>query len=382
MQNISKTFEIFKIIRKIEESGSNISYRCMKCRNCLECKKGSLIEEVSIQDEMEQHLIDKSVDVDIAKHISKARLPFTSDPVLKLSPTNRQSAQKVYNSQVKKLAKSPKDLKDVIEAEAKLHNLGYVDYIDNLVEEDRNMILNAPVKYFIPWRVVWSKSLSTPVRPVFDASSCTSRGCSLNDILAKGTNNMNNLVQILLRWTIHSWAYHTDIRTMYNRVHLEKDYWCYQLYLWGKKLEPSVEPSIKVIKTLIYGVRSSGIEAERAIRVTAEKNSNMYPEACDVICNDTYVDDVISGTCSEREGLMVTDQLKLCLETGGFSMKGLTHSGKDPDEKLSADKKSVSVGGLKWYPKEDYLKVNIEKLISLVRVGGENLNRLTIFPKT
>ena len=34
--------------------------------------------------------------------------------------------------------------------------------------------------------------------PVFNASQ-TPGGCSLNEILAKGINSMNNLVQILIR---------------------------------------------------------------------------------------------------------------------------------------------------------------------------------------
>ena len=42
---------------------------------------------------------------------------------------------------------------------------------------------------------------------------------------------------------------------------------------------------------------------------------------------------------------------------GGVTLKEF--SGKDPDNKLSADKKSVCVGGLKWYPKEDYLMINV-----------------------
>ena len=117
-------------------------------------------------------------------------------------------------------------------------------------------------------------------------------------------------------------------------------------------------------------MRSSGNQAERAVRVTAEKNKDKYPKVYDVICKDTYVDDVISGTHSEEEGLMVTDQLKLCMWTGDFYLKGLSVSGKDPDAKLSADKESVSVGGLKWFPKGDYLMVNVGKLNFSRKVRG------------
>ena len=124
---------------------------------------------------------------------------------------------------------------------------------------------------------------------------------------------------------------------MYNRVKLLKPFWCYQLYLWEKDLDPSKEPLIKVIMTLIYGVRSSGNQAERAIRLTAEKNAEEFPKAYDIIHHDTYVDDVVSGAESEELGTQATDELQQCLETGGFTLKGFTVSGKDPDEALSSD---------------------------------------------
>ena len=118
---------------------------------------------------------------------------------------------------------STQDRTDIIESEGKLQELGFVDYLEILSESDKNSIeifyrtvqnsiLNSPVKYFIPWHIVWSKSVSTPIRPVFNASHKTPGGCSLNEILAKGINSMNNLVQILIRWTIRTWAFHTDVR--------------------------------------------------------------------------------------------------------------------------------------------------------------------------
>ena len=174
---------------------------------------------------------------------------------------------------------------------------------------------------------------------------------------------MNNLVQMLIRWTIRLWAFHTDdISKMYNAIQLDKPYWRFQLYLWEKDLDPKIEPKIKVIKTCIYGVKPSGNLAETAMRITAEKNIVEYPKVYDIIRNDIYVDDCLSGTHSADERLLVTDELKLSLENGGITLKGFTFSGKDPDENLSADKKSVTVGGMIWYPKEDCVMLNIDEL--------------------
>ena len=49
---------------------------------------------------------------------------------------------------------------------------------------------------------------------------------------------------------------------MYNRIKLNKEHWCYQLYLWENNLNPTEKPKWKVIRTLIYGVKSSGNQAD------------------------------------------------------------------------------------------------------------------------
>ena len=91
---------------------------------------------------------------------------------------------------------------------------------------------------------------------------------------------MNNLVQLIIRRLIKGWAYHTDIRKMYNAVLLDKSFWRFQLYLWENKLSSDEDPKSKVIKTC-------------------------------------HVDDCISGEATEEEMANATDELRLCLEKGG-----------------------------------------------------------------
>ena len=76
---------------------------------------------------------------------------------------------------------------------------------------------------------------------------------------------MNKLLQIL-RWRFRRCAFHTDIQKMYNSIRLDEEHWCSQLYLWQNELNPELEPRTKVMKTRIYGVKSSGNQAERGLR--------------------------------------------------------------------------------------------------------------------
>ena len=138
---------------------------------------------------------------------------------------------------------------------------------------------------------MWNgNSISTPCRPVFDASQPTACGWSLNYILAKGKNNINKFV--VIRWSINKTAYHTDINKMHNSVKLVEDDWCLQRYIWQKDLDPRKLSQEKVIKTLLYGVKSSGNQAERGLRETARLSAAENSKVNQIVQNDIYVDDI------------------------------------------------------------------------------------------
>ena len=64
---------------------------------------------------------------------------------------------------------------------------------------------------------------------------------------------------------------------MYNTVKLAEKDWCYQLYLWHDNLSVADDPYVKVIKTLIYGVKSNGNQAESGLRTTVEISLELVP---------------------------------------------------------------------------------------------------------
>ena len=371
-----------KYFENIENAASEILYRCINCRKCQKCRNGERIEYISIKEEVEQDLINQSVKLDIDSGSSTAKLPFTSNPSVKLAP-NRNKALAIYKSQVKKLDKDPIRKSDVMASEKKLQNLGYVDYVRNLPQEHQIMLKESAIQNFIPWSSVWKEnSVSTPCRLVFNASLPTDTGTSLNDILAKGTNNMNVLVEIFIRWRSHQCAFHTDVQKMYNSVLLDKEYWCYQRYIWQESLDLCFIPEEKVIKTLIYGVKSSGNQAERALRMAADHFKEEYPDANNIVQQDTYVDDCMSGQNSLDDCFERADELTIVLMRGGFSLKGFTFSGHDPPSNLSEDKRSIHVAGMIWYPKADELSLDISPLDFSAKQRGKRTQTQLNIPET
>ena len=141
---------------------------------------------------------------------------------------------------------------------------------------------------------------------------------------------MNKLVELGIRWELRVRAFHTDDCKMYNTIHLEEDHWCYQLYLWDDDLDANNEPRVTVIKTLISGVKPSGNQAERAIRETGNLMKDNYSRQNEIIQEDIYLDDCMSGEDNYDLAYETTDGLKIVLNKGGFNLKGFTFSGFDP----------------------------------------------------
>ena len=97
------------------------------------------------------------------------------------------------------------------------------------------------------------------------------------------------------------------------------------LYLDRNKI-----PEEKIMKTLIYGVKSSDNQAERGLRETAKLSAKEYSHINQIVQDDIYVDDCLSGKNTDELALEKPDQLELVLNRGGFSIKGVTFSKRGP----------------------------------------------------
>ena len=187
---------------------------------------------------------------------------------------------------------------------------------------------------------------------------------------------MNKLVEIFFRWTTHAAALHTDVQKMYNTVKLQEEDWCLQRYIWEENLNPSKFPQEKIIKTLIYGIKSSGNQAEYSLPKTASASKSEHPEANIVIQRDVYVDDCLSGANTKQEVMQLADEIQIILSRGGFTLKGFTFYGESPTESLSGDNKNINVAGMKWYPEDDKLELDITELNLNKKHRGKKLQSL------
>ena len=373
---------IQKRLKRFDESeraGSEIQYRCPECRDCSNCKRAD--KTISIKEEIEQDLIERSVTVDIEKGVAIAELPFTADPAVRLCP-NRNIALKVYKQQVKKINNNEEDKKAILKSEAKLQDAGYVQYVQNLPEEMQESLVKSSHQNYLPWLVAYKEnSLTTPARLVFDAGRATGTGYSINNILAKGSNTLNSLLEIFIRFRTHKYAFHNDVNKMYNNVRLASHHWCFQRYLFEPSLDPDKEPLEKVITTVIYGVISSGNQATCALVKLADAFEDQFPEVCKIIREDYYMDDSMSGDSRLDIAHQRMEELEIVLNRGGFTLKSFTVSGSNPDESVSNDGVSIPVAGHKWFSKEDKLSLDIKDLNFTKKQRGRKAEFVGDIPK-
>ena len=349
----------------LEDIGTEVSYRCLRCRNCSSCRNGETLEKTSLEEEKDQALLEASVWFNPTTGRMEAKLPFKQDPVSSLK-NNRGQAEKMLQGQLRSIAKKPGSKEDVLRAHNKLRDKGHVISIEDLSPEEKKIVTESLGAYWIPWSVVFKPgSLSSPSRVVFNASMKTATGQSLNSILAKGINKLPKILDLLNRFGLHCHAFTGDISMAYNMVKLSPSHYTYQRYLWAENLDVKDKVVDMVVRTLIYGVTPSGGLMTAGFAAAANHTMEHQPEHTEgalVLKNSSYVDDVLHAAKSLADCHRISRSLDVVLKSAGMQTKGFTFSGSPPPEAVSADEKSIGVLGYVWWPEDDIISLAAKDL--------------------
>ena len=365
------TNRIIRDMLMLDELGAEIDYRCQKCRNCYDCKNAEQIEMVSLQEEREQYLIEQCVTYDAESRVMVAKLPFLETTELRLTD-NYFVAKKILEGQIRQAHRRPDAVQQIEASHNKLRERGFVIPLSELEPELRCEAEKAG--YYIPWRTVQSDSLSTPTRMVFDASSKTSSGNSLNCMLAKGRNMLADMISLLVRFRFGSAAFCADVSMAYNGVRLHRTHLRYHKYLWTDGLVVGGAVIIMVILTLIYGVRPAGNLTMRAFELTAEvaEKDPVLAATGGPKClkNSAYMDDVLAAFRTAQKSKAASQGLVDTLAISQMNVKAITSSGEAPCDKVSVDGKTINVVGYVWDPVKDVLSLDIKPLFFGKKIRG------------
>lgn len=196
-------------------------------------------------------------------------------------------------------------------------NLNQMKLVDTIYDQQASSDCK---HFYLPHHAVFkASSLTTKIRPVFDASAKTTNGKSLNDILTTGPALQSDPITMLINWRFHKFVFIADIGKMYRCIDLQQDDTNYHLILW--KDDESSGIRTYALQTVTFGVASSAYLAIKTLHKLAELEQNNYPLACKAIKNSTYVDDIISGGETKDEAIRLVVQLIQMLRGGGFELR-------------------------------------------------------------
>lgn len=216
--------------------------------------------------------------------------------------------------------------------------------------------------------VVKETSSTIKLRVVFDVSSRSSTGVSLNDVLMVGPALQDGLIQILLRFRFYNIALVADLEKMYRQVLVRDEDRDVQRILW--QFSPDDPVREYKLNTLTYGQASASYLAIKSVRRLAEENRDAFPSAAECILSDMYVDDIISGAQNIDEAKTLKTQIIGLMNQGGFRVHGWHSSSVDVLHELNSGGARSEVDirlndvtrtlGLVWEPSEDVFVLTLE----------------------
>ena len=338
----------YKDFMSVEELGIRPPPICKNCKNCEVCKPAS--QFVSLKEHREWNVIKSKLSYDEKTEEWTTTYPYKKDP--SILNDNYSMALKVLNRRENKLLKNPSLL---AQYSAQIKDFVERGVIRKMTETELKQ-WKGPIRY-VDHREVLKEGSTTPVRLVINSSFGSGSELSLNDILMKGPNVLTSLLEVLMRWRLFPVAFIGDISKMYHNVRTGELEANVRRLLW-RECEQTRPPDIYCFEKVTFGDRPAGCIVVSALQATAEMFSHISTKASQVLKQDSYMDDTLSGENSLEEAKDLASDIQAIAGKGGFKYKKMVFSGEY--EENGESKPSEKALGVIWEPSEDKIKVSIE----------------------
>ncbi|GFT23976.1 integrase catalytic domain-containing protein [Trichonephila clavipes] len=175
------------------------------------------------------------------------------------------------------------------------------------------------VSFYMPHHGIYRPEKSTTkLRTVFNASSPSTSGKSLNSIQFNGGLVQEDLFSIMVRFRKHKYAFTTDIEKMFRMINIHPEQTCLQRILWKKGIGELIKTY--ELTTVTYGTVSAPYLATRTLKQLAMDEANNFPLTAPAVLSDCYMDDILSGSESIEEVIESQHQLIEMFKTAGMHL--------------------------------------------------------------
>jgi len=154
---------------------------------------------------------------------------------------------------------------------------------------------------------------------------------------------------------------------MYRQINVHQQDRNLQRILWRYSSDEPIQEY--KLTTVTYGTSSAPYLATRCLKKLADDNKCQYPTTAQVLSNDFYVDDLLSGTSNLQDAITLQQELSTLLKTAGFTLRkwasnhptflnNIPMELQETQPTLSLDNEDgVTTLGLLWNPTTDQLQV-------------------------
>lgn len=201
----------------------------------------------------------------------------------------------------------------------------YTEVIDEYLQLDHMALIEEPEKtkeraVYLPHHpVIREDKTTTKVRVVFDASCKNKNGVSLNDTLLVGPTLQPDLRHLILNWRRYPICIVADIVKMYRMVRVAEEDCDYQRIVWRDNQEDQIR-DYKLL-TVTFGTASAPYLAVKTLNQVAIDYKDKYPKAAEKVAKEFYMDDLMSGCETIKEGEELIKDMHELLKEGGFILQ-------------------------------------------------------------
>jgi hypothetical protein len=240
------------------------------------------------------------------------RLPFKEGPPINIGDS-RQRAEKLLSSLYRTFKSCPTQEANYSEFLHEYEQLGHMRKASALLRNPEQCV-------YIPHHpVIRETSVITQLRVVFNASSVTTNGSSLNDHLLVEPKLQTELPAVILQWRPHKYVYTADIAKMYRQIRVDPRDVDYQRILW--RTHSSESPSEYQLLTVTYGTACAPFLALRVLKQLVHDDGHKFPMAVPILREQIYVDDVLFGADDLDHLKQARNLLCSLLQLGGFELR-------------------------------------------------------------
>lgn len=176
-----------------------------------------------------------------------------------------------------------------------------------------------PVSYLPHHGVLREASATTKLRVVFNGSTATPVGHTLNQYLMVGPNLLPRLADILLRWRRHRFVLAANVEKMYPQILVHEEDRDLQRIVWRHQEKDEVTDYR--LNTVTYGLACAPFLAMRTLRQLADDEGERHPRGAETLRHDVYMDDVLTGAATLGEARQLQQELANICAAGGFPIR-------------------------------------------------------------